>query len=117
MRADSHTVLDPDGPGRDSIRIRSQKTWKHGVYVYVQASVLRLERVLYADKLNIGLTFVICLKVARHGRLLGLSPFVRFLYLLDVELIWLQETGWPDFGEVCSTFLFGLLTILTIGLD
>jgi hypothetical protein len=30
MRADHKTVLDPKGPGRNSVRIRSNKTYKHG---------------------------------------------------------------------------------------
>ncbi|CAE6438018.1 unnamed protein product [Rhizoctonia solani] len=33
MRADSTTVLDPTGPGRDSIRIQSKKQWTTGVSV------------------------------------------------------------------------------------
>ncbi|CAE6430305.1 unnamed protein product [Rhizoctonia solani] len=33
MRADSTTVLDPKGPGRDSIRIQSKKQWTTGVSV------------------------------------------------------------------------------------
>jgi hypothetical protein len=78
MRADSHTVLDPDGPGRDSIRIRSKKTWKHGVYVYVQAFIPDPELVSCIDKPAIGSTSAICLKDAQHGRLLGLSSYVRF---------------------------------------
>jgi hypothetical protein len=31
MRADYKTVLDPNGPGRNSVRIRSNKTYKHGM--------------------------------------------------------------------------------------
>lgn len=33
MRADSTTVLDPAGPGRQSIRIKSQKQWTRGIFV------------------------------------------------------------------------------------
>lgn len=33
MRADSTTVLDPSGPGRDSVRIQSKKQWTTGVSV------------------------------------------------------------------------------------
>ncbi|QRW05735.1 glycoside hydrolase family 16 protein [Ceratobasidium sp. AG-Ba] len=33
MRADSTTVLDPAGPGRESIRLQSKKQWTSGVFV------------------------------------------------------------------------------------
>lgn len=33
LHADSTTVLDPDGPGRDSIRMQSKKQWTAGVTV------------------------------------------------------------------------------------
>jgi hypothetical protein len=33
MRADSRTVLDPEGPGRDSIRAESKKQWTNGITV------------------------------------------------------------------------------------
>ena len=35
MRADSTTTLDPSGPGRNSVRIRSVKTYTTHVAVYV----------------------------------------------------------------------------------
>ncbi|CAE6457258.1 putative glycosidase C21B10,07 OS=Schizosaccharomyces pombe (strain 972 / ATCC 24843) GN=SPBC21B10.07 PE=3 SV=1 [Rhizoctonia solani AG-1 IB] len=34
LRADSTTVLDPNGPGRDSIRMQSKKQWTTGVSVF-----------------------------------------------------------------------------------
>jgi hypothetical protein len=46
MRVDDQTVLDPKGPGRNSIRIRSKKTWQHGVSVYVPHESRKLARVL-----------------------------------------------------------------------
>ncbi|KAG9089863.1 hypothetical protein FRC07_012239, partial [Ceratobasidium sp. 392] len=33
MRADSTSVLDPSGPGRESIRLQSKKQWTNGVFV------------------------------------------------------------------------------------
>jgi hypothetical protein len=33
VRADYKKKLDPEGPGRDSVRIRSKKVWKYGVTV------------------------------------------------------------------------------------
>ncbi|KAG8722106.1 hypothetical protein FRC09_006809 [Ceratobasidium sp. 395] len=33
MRTDSTTVLDPNGPGRESIRLQSKKQWTNGLFV------------------------------------------------------------------------------------
>jgi hypothetical protein len=33
MRADDQTILDPSGPGRNSIRITSQDSWNDAIYV------------------------------------------------------------------------------------
>ncbi|KAG8874591.1 hypothetical protein FRB98_008350 [Tulasnella sp. 332] len=33
MRADSHTILEPGGPGRDAVRISSRKAYGHGLII------------------------------------------------------------------------------------
>jgi hypothetical protein len=35
LRADHTTVLDPNGPGRNSVRLESNKIWTNGVFVHV----------------------------------------------------------------------------------
>lgn len=40
MRADHKTVLDPDGPGRDSVRIMSRKAYTQHIAVYAFPLVL-----------------------------------------------------------------------------
>jgi len=38
LRADSKEVLDPEGPGRKSVRLISKKLYTNGVMVYVHPS-------------------------------------------------------------------------------
>ena len=33
MGVDSTTVLDPNGAGRQSVRISTQKSWNHGLFI------------------------------------------------------------------------------------
>ncbi len=82
MRADDTTILDPDGPGRNSVRIMSVNNYTTHVAVYVH--VLSIDRMF--DKLNLRLRFDI-----RHMPE-GCSTW---------PAAW--ETGatnWPDCGEV-----------------
>ena len=43
MRADSFTVLDPNGPGRSAVRIKSNNAYSTHVTVYAQRSLDPLE--------------------------------------------------------------------------
>ena len=45
LRADYKTHLDPSGPGRNSVRIKSQKTFTQHVAVYVNPFLALLQRV------------------------------------------------------------------------
>lgn len=59
LRADDTTILDPNGPGRDSVRIRSVKTYTTHVAMYVtlaswnlpQLTALQLRYCSYASRL------------------------------------------------------------------
>ena len=43
MRADSFTTLDPNGPGRNSVRIQSNNVYNTHVSVYVPAPFIILD--------------------------------------------------------------------------
>lgn len=47
LRADSTTVLDPSGPGRNSVRIQSRSTYSNHVVVYVPQHIMYLSHKVF----------------------------------------------------------------------
>lgn len=68
MRVDDKAVLNATGPGRNSIRIKSKKTWEHGVIVYFFRFSLTQATMLTKPTALISVT---CLRAVLLGLLFG----------------------------------------------
>ena len=73
LRADDTTVLSPTGPGRNSVRIRSNMAYTTHVAVCVSTSSLL--RVSAIDILHLDSELVTCQKDAGESNILNLSSF------------------------------------------
>ena len=62
LRADSTKRLNPNGPGRDSVRLRSFKQYTTFVMMYVQLIDIHIHTDQQRD--HVDLIFTICLRVA-----------------------------------------------------
>jgi hypothetical protein len=95
LRADYKTRLDPSGPGRNSVRIKSHKTFTQHVAVYVNPYVALLRRAQFLR--NIDSMCDTCLKAAGEFPHFWLVALCAHLRGRTWPAVWeVAPNSWPQ---------------------
>ena len=110
LRADHTTQLPGNGPGRDSVRVRSKKTYTTHVAMYVPP---RSKWIAHMHNFSSALTSVTCPPVA--GRLLDcrFRLYAAYAFLARTwPAVWENGDPWPS--KVRTILLCGISHFLNV---